>query len=174
MFAAIPFLAWLALTGFLPGTRVGHQQPAPPPCASPEHHQFDFWIGDWDVKLPNGQPAGRNRVESIEGGCGLQENWTSAGPTPNTGRSINAYSSGDHKWHQIWLGSGGLLMHLTGSLQGDTLTFSGTTTSRAGQTLQNRLAFTRRADGTVRQFWQTSPDGATWQTAFDGIYTRRR
>jgi hypothetical protein len=23
-------------------------------CASAEHHQFDFWIGDWDVALPDG------------------------------------------------------------------------------------------------------------------------
>ena len=148
-------------------------QPAPRPCATPDHRQFDFWIGDWDVKLPNGQVAGRNRIEMVESGCGLQENWTSAGATPTTGRSINAYDTTDRKWHQIWLGSGGLLMHLSGTFRGDTLTMEGVTTSAGGQRVQNRLAFTKRADGSVRQFWQTSPDGTTWQTAFEGIYTRR-
>jgi hypothetical protein len=149
------------------------QQP-PRPCSTPDYRQFDFWVGDWDVKLANGQIAGRNRIEMIEGGCGLQENWTGGGPTPNTGRSINAYSSGDKKWHQIWLGSGGLLMHLSGTFQGDTLTMEGVTTTAAGQSVLNRLAFTKRPDGSVRQFWQTSQDGGkVWQTAFEGIYTRR-
>src|SRR5688500_16801177 len=110
---------------------IGLQQP-PPPCTTPDHRQFDFWIGHWDVKTPNGQVAGRNRIEPIEGGCGLQENWTSAGPTPSAGRSINAFSPGDKKWHQIWLGSGGMLMHLSGTFRGDTLTMEGTTTTPAG------------------------------------------
>jgi hypothetical protein len=148
------------------------QQPATKPCTSPEYRQFDFWIGEWDVKLPNGQLAGHNRIESIEGGCGLQENWAGAGPVTNTGRSINAYSAGDKKWHQIWLGSGGLLMHLSGTFSGDTLTLEGSATTPAGKPLQHRLQFTKGADGSVRQFWQTSADGKTWQTAFEGIYTK--
>jgi hypothetical protein len=150
------------------------QPSTPSPCSSPEHRQFDFWIGEWDVALPDGQVAGRNRIESVEGGCGLQENWTAAGPQASTGRSINAYSSGDRKWHQIWLGSGGLLMHLSGTFTGDTLLLEGNTTGRTGQTIQHRLSFTRRGDGTIRQFWQTSSDGTSWQTAFEGIYTRRK
>ncbi len=148
-------------------------QTAPRPCSTADHRQFDFWIGDWDVKGPNGQIAGRNRIEMIEGGCGLQENWTSAGATPTTGRSINAYSAGDKKWHQIWLGSGGGLMHLSGTFQGDTLTMGGVTTTPSGQTVHNRLAFTKRGDGSVRQFWEQSADGKSWKTAFEGIYTRR-
>lgn len=150
------------------------QAPPVKPCSTPEYRQFDFWIGDWDVTLPDGTLAGRNRIESIEGGCGLQENWTGAGPGATTGRSINAYSRGDGKWHQAWLGSSGLVLHLSGVFEGDTLTLEGTTKTPAGQTMTHRLAFTRRADGTVRQFWETSVDaGQSWQVAFDGIYRRR-
>ena len=50
----------------------------PAACTAPEHHQFDFWIGHWDVFLPNGNKAGENRVESIEGGCALLEQWSGA------------------------------------------------------------------------------------------------
>ena len=53
--------------------------PATKPCSAPPYRQFDFWIGDWDVFSPDGKLAGHNRVESIEGGCGIQENWTGAG-----------------------------------------------------------------------------------------------
>jgi hypothetical protein len=148
---------------------------APPtqakPCSQPEYRQFDFWVGDWDVATADGKPAGRNRIEVVEGGCGLQENWTGTG---NTGRSINSYWPGDRKWHQIWLGSGGLLMHLSGRFQGDTLTLEGEVQTVKGTRVRQRLAFTKRSDGTVRQHWQQSQDeGNSWQTVFDGIYTRR-
>jgi len=145
--------------------------PQPKPCSQPEYRQFDFWVGEWDVTTTDGKPAGRNRIEIVEGGCGLQENWTGIG---NTGRSINTYWPGDRQWHQIWLGSGGLLMHLSGEFKGDTLTLEGVVHTAKGTRILQRLAFTKRDDGTVRQFWQQSQDeGKTWQTAFDGIYKRR-
>lgn len=143
----------------------------PTPCTAPEHRQFDFWIGEWNVKTPDGKVAGVNRIERVEGGCALQENWTGTG---NTGRSINAYWPGDKKWHQFWIGSGGLVMHLSGVLAGDALRLEGLVPMPNGQTMQHRLTFTNRADGTVRQFWENSTDaGKTWTVAFDGVYTRR-
>ena len=30
-----------------------------PPCSAPEYHQFDFWLGDWEVTTPDGKPAGQ-------------------------------------------------------------------------------------------------------------------
>ena len=37
-----------------------------------------------------------------------------------------------------------------------------------------RIAWTPDADGSVRQHWQQSTDdGASWATVFDGIYRRR-
>jgi len=63
----------------------------PPSCSAREYRQFDFWIGEWDVLAPDGTRAGHNRVERIEGGCGLQENWTGQGG--GTGRSISTMTS---------------------------------------------------------------------------------
>ena len=38
------------------------------PCASPEYHQFDFWIGDWDVFDSDSTTATAHvRVDSILG-----------------------------------------------------------------------------------------------------------
>ena len=59
----------------------GLRPPAPPPghaCGAAEFHQFDFWIGTWDVTRPDGARAGENRVEPILGGCVLRESWTGA------------------------------------------------------------------------------------------------
>ena len=161
----------MPLVVLLVAATVDQTPPRTPPCTAPEHRQFDFWIGEWDVKTPDGKVAGTNRIERIEGGCALQENWTGAG---STGRSINAYWPGDRKWHQFWIGSGGLVMHLSGVFTGDTLRFEGVVAMPSGQSIQHRLTFTKRADGTVRQFWENSADaGKTWTVAFDGSYTRR-
>ena len=38
----------------------------------------------------------------------------------------------------------------------------------------NRITWPPRADGSVRQHWQTSSDdGASWTTVFDGLYFRQ-
>ena len=82
------------------------------PCSAPEHHQFDFWIGHWEVFLPNGNKAGENRIESIEGGCALLEQWSGArGPT---GKSLNIYDALRRTWHQTWVDSTGGLLVLEG------------------------------------------------------------
>jgi len=58
------------------------------PCAHLERlRAFDFWLGEWDVHLANGQFAGTNTITSAEKGCVLIERWESA--TGGTGRSIN-------------------------------------------------------------------------------------
>jgi tetratricopeptide (TPR) repeat protein len=47
------------------------------PCRySQEARQFDFWIGEWDVKSTTGQAAGRSSIEIILGDCVIFENWT--------------------------------------------------------------------------------------------------
>ncbi|HBJ93117.1 MAG TPA: hypothetical protein DDZ43_09590, partial [Hyphomonadaceae bacterium] len=30
----------------------------PPPCTDEAYHQFDFWLGEWEVSGPNGNLAG--------------------------------------------------------------------------------------------------------------------
>ncbi|MBV8858050.1 MAG: alpha/beta hydrolase [Acidobacteria bacterium] len=46
------------------------------PCMSaPEHRQFDFWVGEWDVRNARGRPVGTSRIERVEDGCVIMENW---------------------------------------------------------------------------------------------------
>ena len=165
------FAVVAALVGASHDQTPSGSQPPATPCSAVEYRQFDFWIGEWDVIAPDGSIAGHNRVERIEGGCGLQENWTGQGG--GTGRSINTYSPADRQWHQYWLGSGGGILNLAGTFDGDTLTLRGASAAAGGAAIENRLQFTRNADGSVRQFWQQSRDGGkTWSTAFDGKYVR--
>ena len=143
------------------------------PCLyTPEHRQFDFWIGEWDVQA-NGQQAGTNSVQRILDGCVLFENWTSA--RGGTGKSFNFYNAATHKWQQTWVDSTGSVLELVGEYKEGTLRFSGETLQTDGSKLLHRLTFFNLSPERVRQFWEQSTDnGKTWTVAFDGMYMRKK
>jgi hypothetical protein len=51
--------------------------PKPRPCAAAEHRQFDFWLGDWEVRDATGKLVGHNGIEAAHNGCALIEHWWS-------------------------------------------------------------------------------------------------
>ena len=55
-------IAALACGAAAPALSQAQPPPAPGPCAAPEHHQFDFWLGDWEVRTPEGKLAGHNTI----------------------------------------------------------------------------------------------------------------
>lgn len=150
-------------------------QATPPPaspCAAPEFRQFDFWVGDWVVHGPKGQQVGTNRIEKVEGGCAILENWTNARGV--TGRSLNVYRPATMTWTQAWAGSDGLTLILEGRFHDGKMTLEGTSRGPKGERLHDRVTWSRLNDGKVRQFWEQSADeGKTWSVAFDGTYSRK-
>ena len=144
----------------------------PPPCGTPQHRQFDFWIGEWDVRTPDGKRAGTNRITGILGGCGLQENWTGAGGT--TGTSLNTYDATRGLWHQTWIDSSGTVLLLEGTFRDGRMVLGGVTRQARGATTHDRITWEPLGGGDVRQLWEQSSDGGTsWTVVFDGRYTRR-
>lgn len=142
-------------------------------CAAPEHRQFDFWLGEWDV-MSDGKPAGTNRVVSIQNGCALQENWQGAGAGGISGTSFNIYDRATKRWHQTWVDAGGTLLQLDGGLVDGVMVLKGTRPAPNGNgTAQHRISWTPNPDGSVQQLWEASQDnGSTWQVIFDGLYQR--
>lgn len=137
------------------------------PCTAPEHRQFDFWLGHWDVFMPNGDKAGENRIEAIEGGCALLERWT--GTRGPTGRSLNIYDARRKVWHQSWVDSSGGLLVLEGVWSDGHMVLA------SGGASMQRITWSPQADGSVRQLWDGSADGGkTWTTVFDGKYVKKR
>lgn len=161
----------LALAGACVSVECPAQQAAP--CSAPQHRQFDFWLGDWEVKDASGKPAGTNRIESILGGCAIRETWQ--GTQGLDGTSLNLYAP-DGKWHQTWVDDQGNLLELAGGLEEGKMVMRGTTPSRRepGKTVLHRVAWTPLDGGRVRQFWEASlDDGKTWAVQFDGVYSRK-
>jgi hypothetical protein len=141
-------------------------------CKAPEHRQFDFWVGDWDVTTPAGKPAGHNHIESILGGCALRETWTGAGGSHGT--SYNAWDRQRRRWHQTWMDDDGLVLRLEGALKDGKMVLEGETLDSSGSAVLNRIIWQETGPGAVRQLWEVSSDGRkTWRVVFDGRYRKR-
>jgi hypothetical protein len=147
------------------------------PCAAAQKHQFDFWLGAWDVSDPAGKAVGDSRIEAILDGCVVLEHWRNAASTV-AGRSFNLYNAGTGQWEQFWVDNGGSRLHLTGGLQGASMVLEGVQdrpNAGTGKPQRERITWTPAADGGVRQLWETSvDDGATWRVSFDGRYRRAK
>ena len=152
----------------------GVTRPAPPPaapCAGAEHHQFDFWIGDWRVAKPDGTFAGMNRVTREYGGCVIHEHYVTG--KGYSGESLNMYDAARTVWHQTWVDDSGLLLTLDGKWDGKSMVLEGRAPDASGALTAQRITWTPNADGSVRQLWETTDGKGTWTVVFDGHYTKK-
>ncbi len=140
------------------------------PCRDrAESHQFDFWIGDWNVSDPDGKPLGVNHVTRDLEGCVLRESWT--GVHGGKGTSVNFYDPASKHWHQVWTDDSGVITHYVGELRDGAMRFHGEGFGDADGVSHHRtMDFIPRSDGSVRQLFKDSDDGKTWKTTLDGIY----
>jgi hypothetical protein len=80
------------------------------------YHQFDFWLGKWDVyKYGTDVLAGKSHIESIIDSVGIQENYTVV-KGAYTGKSLNKYNPDKKRWEQYWIDNSGLTLFLAGGL----------------------------------------------------------
>jgi len=163
------FAPVLAVIGLLVAAPASAQNPTP--CSAPEHRQFDFWVGEWEV-TSNGNQAGSNVIEPILGGCVLHESWT--GASGNIGESFNTYDRTTGRWHQTWVDNAGSLLQLDGGLMDGAMRLSGSTVGQNGAEVMHRITWTVISENHVRQLWESSTDdGETWSVAFDGAYRKQ-
>lgn len=166
------FLSKVSIFVFLLGINVYAQQSR---CTSnPEYRQFDFWIGEWEVKNPNNVVVGNSMIELTVGDCVILENWS--GSSGYSGKSLNYYSVIDQKWHQKWIGSGGIPIEFSGEYNSETksMNYTGEGFGQGGVELDYKLTFYHLSDNHIRQHWEQSNDkGTTWVTIFDGHYRKK-
>ena len=155
--------------------RVAAAERAFRPCVSRrESHLFDFWVGEWNVTTPQGQPAGKSSVQQILSQCVLFENWTDG--QGGQGKSFNAYNADYDMWQQFWTDQYGRVTEYRESERTPDgglrfLAHQG----RAQQQSLLRMTFTPIDRNTVRQYGESSSDsGKTWTTSFDLYYHRKQ
>lgn len=88
-------------------------------CADPRARDFDFWIGDWDIRQSFRRQDGtwlelpaRTSVTAALEGCALVERWTGqvmffwegmTEPEPVSGLSVRAYDPTTAQWYIHWM-----------------------------------------------------------------------
>jgi hypothetical protein len=178
--AALPALAGiLALT--VGDTEVAREatesaaRPAAParPCAAPQHRQFDFWVGEWDVVLPTGK-AGRAQPDHaparrLRAARGVDRRERHARHEPERVRPRLEALAADVGRR---LGNGA---RSRGPVPGRPHGPRGGPAGESGRIAKQRITWTPQSAGGLRQQWESSIDGGkTWKTEFDGTYRKAR
>ena len=170
-----------AISGLILGSALCRQEAAaqappnpPPACTAPEHRQFDFWVGYWEV-YPTGKDklVAHSLIERLYAGCTIRENWLPL--SNNTGGSLNMYDPATQKWHQTWQDSqNGRVEFDGGAVDGKMILVGNWKGANGpGKDALTRMTYTPNADGSVRQFGEQSTDGGkTWSASFDFTYRK--
>ncbi|HET9481013.1 MAG TPA: tetratricopeptide repeat protein [Candidatus Polarisedimenticolia bacterium] len=145
------------------------------PCRTrSEARQFDFWIGEWEVRNPAGQLAGDSSIQLILGDCVILENWTGRGGM--SGKSINVYNGTLGYWQQTWVNDKGNVTEFRdGKYEEGRMQFLADVREADGSQGRRRLTFFNLGPDRVRQFSEQSRDGGrTWAVEYDLTYVRKK
>ena len=173
----IPFAA--ALLAACSGSAATAPPPAAPAstpspaCASAEHRQLDFWIGEWDVAIrarrgPTseewGEAKGTQRIEAILGGCVIAESFAAEGPgAPWSGRSYSVWQPQLGTWRQTWVDDSGGYLAFAGGIEDGEMRLYGEPRTVDDKTIEMRMLWKDVTADSLRWEWQRSEDG--WQTS---------
>lgn len=150
------------------------------PCMADAHkREFDFWVGEWDVYVTGtGTLAGHSLIQKASGECMILENWTSMGPVPFNGKSMNYVNPQTNKWEQLWIGSGGggaPTRFYDGAYKDSVMQFAFEVTNAQGKQAVGKFRFFHQGPDQVRQLSETSADGGkTWTINYDFTYKRKK
>lgn len=135
------------------------------PCTASRYHQFDFWVGDWDV-FDVGSPnkVAHVKVDSILDGCVLREDYQ--GADGHRGQSFTIYDARRRVWHQTWVTNRGELLHVDGKFENGEMILAGK--NQRGALVRGSW---KPMGEEVRETATTSTDdGETWRPWFDLMF----
>lgn len=169
---AVPFVLALTLLACGPPA-------APPPTPNvgapvalldDPSHEFDFWLGTWNVQNKQLGFGGRwkdsgtavARIHSVAGGSAVLERWSGEAGGELEGFSLRAWDPALSRW-VIWLNwhggqpAGFFIMH--GERRGERIELF-----PPGDRSSTRYTFSEAHEGSCRWDSATSRDGETWAT----------
>lgn len=134
--------------------------------AQSHHHDFDFWIGNWDVyKYGTDTLVGLSNISPTLNHKVIEEKYQSVN-YPYKGTSNNIFNAQEERWEQYWVDNSGLALHIVGGLKEGKMVLSNCADLNC-----NKIVWSPNSDKTVRQEWfQSKDNGANWTKIFDGHY----
>jgi hypothetical protein len=164
------------------------QSAAPATCDTPEHHQLDFWLGDWQVfDGATNELVAVDHIEKHSEGCIIQQSMTFLTDMYRrpgvghrlTGMSISRFDG--EQWVQMWADNqwGAILFRgapapaAAGSVgSASSMIFVTAIPSRKRDV---KLVYESRPDGSVRILQYVAPFGSgKWVQYGDLIYRQNR
>lgn len=175
------------LTTLAPGAQA--QEAGPAWCPEPEARQFDFWLGEWDVRNRNRPPGGdrwydtgvaTNRVYAVVGGCAVVEHWRGyAFPSAGhiAGFSVRTWDPEASEWDLVLLwpvGGPPRFGNPRGRFRDGRGEFTNSFAGPSGDTVISRLTFSDITEGSFRWSNGLSDDGGrSWSSTWTMDQTRR-
>ncbi len=152
------------------------------PCPNTKSNQFDFWVGEWELRWPGGQGGtsegeqgrGVNVIRKILGGCVIKENFSVA-DSSFVGKSWSVFNTKIGKWQQTWVDNKGNYLLFTGEFEDGKMELRTEPFERNGQTFISRMVFENIEENSLDWNWQRSADmGKTWQDLWNIHYVRKK
>lgn len=136
-------------------------------------HQFDFWLGEWDVYIYGTDSlVAQSHIETIMDSMGFQENYSTLGGGYK-GTSLNKYNFSKDQWEQYYIDNQGMTLRLLGNLEDGKMVLKNKKEFK-NKPSYNEISWEPQEDGSVRQTWKQRWEGEEeWRLAFDGIYRRK-
>lgn len=151
-----------------------------PACDTPQHHQFDFWLGDWQVfDAATHELVAFDRVEKHSEGCIVEQNMTfltdlyrrPGASYRLAGMSVNRFDG--EAWLELWADNQWGAIAMRGSPEASAAMVLRTITPSRHRDL--KIVWENRPDGTVRILQYVAPQGSGhWQKYGDLVYRRNR
>ncbi|MCF8243288.1 MAG: DUF1579 domain-containing protein [Melioribacteraceae bacterium] len=145
-------------------------------CSDPNAHQFDFWIGSWDLTWTDSEgnlQHGSNTIEYLFDGCVIQENFNGMPSISLVGKSWSVFNSKTKKWRQTWVDNNGGYLDFTGGMIDDKMILSRTINGDSGKEMQQRMVWYNISENELMWNWEKSFDkGKTWKTMWKINYKR--
>ena len=146
-------------------------EPAPQDCNAADYRQFDFALGSFTLRTAKGVVAGTLRFEKKLDGCAIVGRWS--GSQGGHGEVTLYFDRSDRRWHQLYIADDGWVLRFSGRFKAQALVMTGLNTFADGRRGVQRMTWSLLPDGSLRQYWELSSDGARrWETLFDARGTR--
>lgn len=145
--------------------------PPPAPCASGErpYRDFDFILGTWEFRSPDGTKIGDQVITRRGGGCVIVEEWTEVSGLTGLGMSFVDPRTG--RWRQVWVSSRFHIDYAGGLDESGAMVLEGTMhPASGGPSSRVRGLWTRQADGSLKKEFQMFDENENrWKTFFSGF-----
>jgi hypothetical protein len=149
-------------------------------CDTAQHHQFDFWLGDWQVfDAATDKLVAFDRVEKRYDGCIVEQNMTFVTDLYRrpgasyrlSGMSVNRYDG--EAWLELWADNQWGAIAMRGAPEPNAAMVFKTITPSRNRDL--KIVWESHSDGTVRILQYVAPAGSGhWQKYGDLVYRRNR